>query len=138
MGAGPPLVAGKRVAEREHLPAVRLAVQEERLVETREEGFDVGQADKPPAASMDEFPLDIPDSVPAVQHLQKRQRARVDRELLAAQFIGVLEDDHPAALDAGHDHLDVRTEGWVFHGLYTRRHKGIRSTGRLQAADSVL
>ncbi len=112
-----PLLPGKGRKERVHFPPKGFTVQKKSPVEAAEEVFDVRKRDQASPAAVHEFPLDVPDLVPAIEHLQKRQRARIDGKALVAQVVGVLEDDHPAALDEGHDHLDVRSQGGFFkHG----------------------
>jgi hypothetical protein len=111
------LLPGKDRKERVHFLPKGFTVQQKSPVEVTEEVFDVRKRDQASPAAVRELPLDVPDLVPAVEHLQKRQRARIDGDALVAQIVGVLEDDHPAALDEGHDHLDVRSQGGFFkHG----------------------
>src|SRR5512140_3766736 len=102
-----PLLPGKGRKERVHFPPKGFTVQEKSPVEAAEEVFDVRERDQASPAAIRELPLDVQELMPAVEHLQKRQRARIDGDTLVGQVVGVLEDDHPAALDEGHDQLDV-------------------------------
>ncbi len=99
MDAKTRLLTGKGREESVHLPTEGFAVEDEGPVEAVQEGFDVREVDDPPAALICKLSLDVPELVSPVEHLQKRQGPGIDGDALIAQIVGVLEYDHPAALD---------------------------------------